>query len=164
MAQVQLSTSSSRQSKWCTTSCCITSHDRTMKQPKELLWFSCAILQPWAHDLVQPTFGVQINHNNKTVGPVRFAEKTSRNTVSDDLLWEKKTIPAKKTSWKIRIIRQANRASENLNKTVMLGSVFLHLQYTLLVETMITLFWAGFFSEQIIFFLSQQIIIDVSVN
>ena len=29
-------------------------------------------------------------------GPVHFAEKTSRNTVPDDLLWEKNTVPAKK--------------------------------------------------------------------
>jgi len=33
-----------------------------------------------------------------TIGPVRFAEKTSRNTVSADLLWEKNIIPAEKTS------------------------------------------------------------------
>ena len=47
-------------------------------------------------------------------GPVRFAEKTSRNTVPVDLLWEKNTVPAEKTSWKVRIIREANRAMKLL--------------------------------------------------
>jgi len=32
------------------------------------------------------------------IGPVRFAEKTSRNIVPADLLWEKNTVPAEKTS------------------------------------------------------------------
>ena len=32
------------------------------------------------------------------LGPVRFAEKTSRNTVPADLLGEKNTVPAEKTS------------------------------------------------------------------
>ena len=41
-------------------------------------------------------------------GPVHFAEKTSRNTVLADLLWEKNTVPTEKTSWKRRIIREAN--------------------------------------------------------
>ena len=44
-------------------------------------------------------------------GPIRFAEKTSQNIVLDDLLWEKNTVPAeKKTPWKVRITREANRA------------------------------------------------------
>ena len=42
-------------------------------------------------------------------GHVRFVEKTSRNTVPVDLLWEKNTVSAEKTSWKRRIIREANR-------------------------------------------------------
>ena len=50
-------------------------------------------------------------------GPVRFAEQTSRNTVQPDLSWEKNTAPAEKTSWKVRIIRQANRASPDENGT-----------------------------------------------
>jgi len=32
------------------------------------------------------------------LGPVRFAEKTNRNTVPVDLLWEKNTVPTEKTS------------------------------------------------------------------
>ena len=43
------------------------------------------------------------------IGPVRFAEKISWNTIIADLLWEKNTILAKKTSWKVQIIRQANK-------------------------------------------------------
>jgi len=43
------------------------------------------------------------------LGPVRFAEKTSRNTVPANLVWEKNTVPTEKTSWKERIITQANR-------------------------------------------------------
>ena len=41
-------------------------------------------------------------------GPVRIVEKTSRNTVLADLLREKNTVPTKKTSRKVRIIREAN--------------------------------------------------------
>ena len=36
----------------------------------------------------------------QSIGPVRFAEKTSRNTVPADLLWEKNIVPAEKTSQK----------------------------------------------------------------
>jgi len=36
-------------------------------------------------------------------GPVRFAEKTSRNTVSADLLWEKNTVPAEKEAEKYEL-------------------------------------------------------------
>ena len=43
------------------------------------------------------------------LGPVCFAEKTSRNTVPADLLWEKNIISVKKTSWKVHIIREANK-------------------------------------------------------
>jgi len=52
-----------------------------------------------------------INYKNlhiTSIGPVRFAE--SRNTIPTDLLWEKNTDPAKKTSWKVLIIREANKA------------------------------------------------------
>ena len=45
------------------------------------------------------------------LGHVRFAEKTSWNTVPTDLLWGKNIVPAKKISWKIWIIREANRAN-----------------------------------------------------
>ena len=41
-------------------------------------------------------------------GPIRFAEKTSQNIISADLLWEKNTVPTEKTSWKKQIIREAN--------------------------------------------------------
>ena len=41
---------------------------------------------------------------------IRFAEKRSRNIIPIDLLWEKNIIPTKKISWKVRIIREANRA------------------------------------------------------
>ena len=52
-------------------------------------------------------------------GPVRFAEKISRNIVPADLLWEKNTVPAKKTNWKRRIIREANRAkNETIEKMI----------------------------------------------
>jgi len=44
------------------------------------------------------------------LGPDRFAEKTNRSTVPADLLWEKNTVPAEKTNYKRRIIREANRA------------------------------------------------------
>ena len=44
------------------------------------------------------------------IGPVRFAGKTSRNTVLADLSWEKNIVPVKKISWKVRIIRQTNKA------------------------------------------------------
>ena len=37
-----------------------------------------------------------------------FTEKISRNTVLADLFLEKNTVPAEKTSWKRRIIREAN--------------------------------------------------------
>jgi len=43
-----------------------------------------------------------------SIGPVHFAEKTSWNTVPADLLWEKNTVLAEKTSWKVRIISEAN--------------------------------------------------------
>ena len=60
-----------------------------------------------------------------TGGPVRFVEKTSRNTVPVDLLWKKNTVPARKTSWKRRIIREANRAKwERRGAPWMLGSYF----------------------------------------
>ena len=36
-------------------------------------------------------------------GPVRFAEKTSRNTVPTDLLWEKNTVPAEKQAEKYEL-------------------------------------------------------------
>ena len=42
------------------------------------------------------------------IGPV---EKTNRNTVPADLLWEKNTVLTEKTSWKRRIIREANIVS-----------------------------------------------------
>jgi hypothetical protein len=42
---------------------------------------------------------------------VRFAEKLWLKVFFAALLWEKNIVPAKKTSWKIWIIRQANRAS-----------------------------------------------------
>jgi len=44
-------------------------------------------------------------------GSVRFAEKTSWNSVPADLLWEKNTVLAEKITWKVRIIREANMAS-----------------------------------------------------
>ena len=34
------------------------------------------------------------------IGPVRFAEKTSQNTVPVDLLWEKNIVPAEKNKLK----------------------------------------------------------------
>ena len=45
-----------------------------------------------------------------TIALVRFAEKTSRNIIPVDLLWERKHCFGWKASWKVRIIRQANRA------------------------------------------------------
>ena len=50
-----------------------------------------------------------LGHHGR-IGPVRFAEKTSRNTVPTNLLWEKNIVPAEKTSWKKWIIRETNRA------------------------------------------------------
>ena len=45
------------------------------------------------------------------IGPVHFAETTSRSTIPVNLLWEKNTVPTeKKTSWKVRIIKETNRA------------------------------------------------------
>ena len=41
---------------------------------------------------------------------VRFAEKTSQNTVLANLLWEKNVVPAEKTSWKRQIIKKTNMA------------------------------------------------------
>jgi len=42
------------------------------------------------------------------IGSVRFAKKTSQNTVPADLLWEKKnTVPAEKQAKKVRIIRRS---------------------------------------------------------
>ena len=38
--------------------------------------------------------------DEKYSGPVRFAEKTSQNIVSADLLWEKNTVSAKKQAKK----------------------------------------------------------------
>ena len=55
-------------------------------------------------------------------GPIRFAEKTSQNIISADLLWEKNTVPTKKTSWKRRIIREVNRA--NIQMDVLTFSFF----------------------------------------
>ena len=47
---------------------------------------------------------------NRIISPVRFPEKISRNAIPANLLWEKNTVPTEKTSWKVRIIRQANMA------------------------------------------------------
>ena len=49
------------------------------------------------------------------IGLVCFAEKTSRNTVPADLLREKNTVSSKKTSSKVRIIREANSAIISYN-------------------------------------------------
>ena len=46
------------------------------------------------------------------IGPVRFVEKTSQNTVPVDLLWEKNTVSAEKISWKVRITTEANRSNK----------------------------------------------------
>jgi len=45
--------------------------------------------------MIRRVFGT---FNMKYNGLVRFAEKTSRNTVSADLLWEENTVPAEKTN------------------------------------------------------------------
>jgi hypothetical protein len=42
--------------------------------------------------------------------PVGFTEKSWLKVLFADLLWEKNTVPTEKTRWKVRIIRQANRA------------------------------------------------------
>ena len=54
------------------------------------------------------TCGLFANINVRTIGPVRFAGKQAGTEA--DLLWEKNIIPAEKTSWKVRIIRETNRA------------------------------------------------------
>jgi hypothetical protein len=48
---------------------------------------------------------------------VRFAEKLWLKILFVDLLWEKNTVPPKKTSWKIRIIRQTNRAGSQFHES-----------------------------------------------
>jgi hypothetical protein len=48
---------------------------------------------------------------SKYLEPVRFTEKPWLKVLFTDLLWEKNTIPAEKTSWKVQIIRQTNRVS-----------------------------------------------------
>ena len=55
------------------------------------------------------------------LGPVRFAEKISRNIVLADLLWEKNTVSAEKISWKRQIIREANiyyQIAESIVETI----------------------------------------------
>jgi hypothetical protein len=41
---------------------------------------------------------------------IRFAEKPWMKVLFADLLWEKNIVPLEKTCWKVRIIRQANKA------------------------------------------------------
>jgi hypothetical protein len=50
--------------------------------------------------------------------PVHFAEKSWLKVLFADLLWEKNTVQAKKTSWKVQIIRQTNRAWSSYKKIV----------------------------------------------
>ena len=46
----------------------------------------------------------------KIKAPFASLKKTSENTVPADLLWKKNTVSAEKTSWKVQIIREANKA------------------------------------------------------
>ena len=55
--------------------------------------------------------------SNKTHNPVCFAEKTSRNIVSADLLWEKNTIPAEKNKLKCTDYKR-NKQGHNRDDTV----------------------------------------------
>jgi hypothetical protein len=48
------------------------------------------------------------------IEPVRFAEKAWLKVLFANMLREKNTVLAKKTSWKVRIIRQTNRANNKL--------------------------------------------------
>ena len=82
------------------------------KKPQQLIFyrflsFSCSVMRSFDHHPMK--INSRLLFSLCYFGPVRFAEKTSRNTVPADLLWEKNTVPAEKTSWKRRIIREANR-------------------------------------------------------
>ena len=47
---------------------------------------------------------------NKYMAPFASLKKQAETLFSADLLWEKNTFSAEKTSWKVRIIKQANRS------------------------------------------------------
>ena len=58
-------------------------------------------------------------------GPIRFAQKISRNTVPVDLLWEENTVLTEKTIWKRRIIREANMAICVLKRPLVSSKILL---------------------------------------
>jgi hypothetical protein len=63
-----------------------------------------------SHD---PSFNslLLIEKKDDTLEHVRFTEKPWLKVLFADWLWEKNTVSAKKTSWKLQIIRQANMKS-----------------------------------------------------
>jgi hypothetical protein len=54
-------------------------------------------------------FDKKILEFDRIIGPICFTEKLWLEVLFADLVWEKNIVSAKKISWKIRIIRQANK-------------------------------------------------------
>ena len=98
-------------------------HIELTRSPSVLVWLCLFFLRTRASVyrssvVISLRLGYQVCHLRclfgklkNIVGHVYFAKKTSQNTVPIDLLWEKHAVPVEKISWKVRIIRQTNRAT-----------------------------------------------------